>query len=237
MTTTTGIMSAFAMVAVAAGGGGCASEASPTSSGPEVRVALLVRLEAKPGREADVAALLQSGRAFVMDEPGTPYWFATRLGPRTFGIFDAFGGDPERQAHLSGKLAQALLAQAPDLLAVAPTIEPVDVIGRKHERAGASAVRVGLVARLEAKAGREADVAALIEQGVALVAEEPGTPVWFGIRLGSSTFGIFDAFGGDPERKAHLEGKLAQTLMARAAELLAVAPTIEPVDILAAKLP
>ena len=138
MRTMTGILSAIAMVAIAAG---CAADTGDdiggdtddpsADTGTEVRVALLVRLEAKPGREADVAALLREGRALVLDEPGTPYWFATQLGPRTFGIFDAFGGDPERQAHLSGKLAQALLAQAPELLASPPTIEPVDVIAAK----------------------------------------------------------------------------------------------------------
>lgn len=238
MTNYTGNLSAFAMVAMATGCGAAPDEAPATEGGAEVRVALLVRLEAKPGREADVAALLRAGRAFVMDEPGTPYWFATQLGPRTFGIFDAFGGDPERQAHLSGKLASALLAQAPDLLAAAPTIEPVDVVGRKHAFSGAPApLTLGFVARLEARPERAAEVAALVEQGAGLVAGEPGTPLWFGIRLGPTTFGIFDAFADEGARQAHLEGQLAQTLVARAAELLAVPPTIEPVDVLASKLP
>jgi quinol monooxygenase YgiN len=238
MTMTTGIMSAFAMVAIAAGCSGCTDEAPGASPDTEVRVALLVRLEAKPGREADVAALLRDGRAFVMEEPGTPYWFATQIGPRTFGIFDAFGGDPERQAHLSGQLAQALLAQAPELLASQPVIEPVDIIGRKHAFVGPPApIRVGLLVRMEAKAGREADVASLLESGAAVVDGEPGTPVWFGIRLGPTTFGIFDAFADEGARQAHLEGRLAQALAANAAELLAGAPAIEPVDVLATKLP
>jgi len=137
-TTTTRILSALAMVAIAAAcSGGCTSDdagggaADGVDAEPEVRVALLVRLEARPGREADVAALLREGRNLVLDEPGTPYWFATQLGPHTFGIFDAFGGDPDRQAHLSGKLAQALLARAPELLAAEPVIEPIDVIAAK----------------------------------------------------------------------------------------------------------
>jgi quinol monooxygenase YgiN len=245
MTTTTGFVSTFAMVAMVASAG-CAAEdrgAAAASikdkdTGVDVHVALLVRLEAKPGREAQVAALLREGRAFVLDEPGTPYWFATQLGPRTFGIFDAFGGDPERQAHLSGKLAKALLAKAPELLAVAPTIEPVDVIARKHAFAGAPVpVRFGIVARMEAKPGREAEVATLVESGAAVVADEPGTPLWFGIRLGPTTFGIFDAFADAGARQAHLEGKLAQALLAKAPELLAVPPTIEPVDVLASVVP
>jgi quinol monooxygenase YgiN len=236
MTTTTGIMSAFTMVAIAAGAGGCAGDdAEPATA---VRVALLVRLEAKVGHEAEVAALLQGGRDLVLEEPGTPYWLAVQLGPQTFGIFDAFGGDPERQAHLAGKLAQALLAKAPEVLAKDPVIEPVDIIGQKYELAGAPApLRVGLLVRMEAQAGREAELAALVEQGPAIVAGEPGTPLWFGIRIGPTTFGIFDAFADADARQAHLEGQLAQTLVGRAPELLAGAPTIEPLDVLATKLP
>src|SRR6185436_10794265 len=161
-----------------------------------------------------------------------------QLGPQTFGIFDAFGGDPERQAHLSGKLAQALLAKAPDLLAQAPVIEPVDVVGRKYDLAAAPApLRVGLLVRMEAKAGREAELGALVEQGAAVVAGEPGTALWFGVRLGPQTFRIFDAFADDGARQAHLGGQLAQTLVSRAPDLLAVSPAIEPVDVLATKLP
>lgn len=103
----------------------------PIHHAPEARVALLVRLEARPGKEADVAHLLQSGLAIVREEHGTPYWFALRLGPTTFGIFDAFADDAARQAHLAGRLAAALMARAPDLLAEAPAIERVDVLAAK----------------------------------------------------------------------------------------------------------
>lgn len=98
------------------------------------RVALLVRLEAKPGKEAEVARLLEGGLAFVREEPATPYWFALQLGPTTFGIFDAFPDEPARQAHLAGRLASALMEQAPDLLAVPPSIERVDVLASKLPR-------------------------------------------------------------------------------------------------------
>jgi quinol monooxygenase YgiN len=70
-----------------------------------------------------------------------------------------------------------------------------------------------------------------------LVQEEPATTAWFGIRLGPSTFGIFDAFLDEAGRQAHLTGKVAAALMAKAAELLAEPPTIEKIDVLAAKLP
>lgn len=68
-----------------------------------VKVALFVRLEAKPGKEAEVEAFLKSGLAIVEEEPATIAWFAIRLGPSTFGIFDAFPDEAGRQAHLSGK--------------------------------------------------------------------------------------------------------------------------------------
>jgi quinol monooxygenase YgiN len=96
-----------------------------------VTVALLVRLEAKPGKEAEVDSFLRSGLAIVQGEPATTAWFAIRLGPSTFGIFDAFPDDAGRQAHLSGRVAAALMAKAPDLLAKPPIIEKVDVLAAK----------------------------------------------------------------------------------------------------------
>jgi quinol monooxygenase YgiN len=99
-----------------------------------VKVALLVRLEAKPGKEADVENFLRGGLAMVQQEPATTAWFALRLGPSTFGIFDAFPDEAGRQAHLSGKVAAALRAQAPELLAQPPVIEKIDVLADKLPR-------------------------------------------------------------------------------------------------------
>ena len=97
-------------------------------------------------------------------------------------------------------------------------------------------VKYGLWVRLEAKPGKEADVDAFLRSGLALVQAEPATTVWFAIRLGSSTFGIFDAFADEAGRDAHLAGRVAAALGERATELLAKSPTIERVDVLAAKL-
>jgi quinol monooxygenase YgiN len=96
-----------------------------------VTVALFVRLEAKPGREADVESFLRGGLPIVQEEPATTAWFAIRMGPSTFGIFDAFPNDAGRQAHLSGRVAAALMAKAPDLLAKPPAIDRVDVLAAK----------------------------------------------------------------------------------------------------------
>jgi quinol monooxygenase YgiN len=94
-------------------------------------VSLFVRLEAKPGKEAEVAAFLKQGLQLAQQETTTPVWFALRLGPTTFAIFDAFRDEAGRQAHLNGPIAKALMAQAPHLLAVPPVIEPMDVLGVK----------------------------------------------------------------------------------------------------------
>jgi quinol monooxygenase YgiN len=98
-------------------------------------------------------------------------------------------------------------------------------------------VTVALLVRLEAKAGKEADLESFLKSGLAIVEEEPDTTAWFAIRMGPSTFGIFDAFPDDSGRRAHLTGRVAAALMAKAAELLAQPPVIEKVDVLAAKLP
>jgi quinol monooxygenase YgiN len=96
-----------------------------------VDVALLVRLEAKPGKEGDVESFLRGGLAVVQEEPATIAWFAIRLGPSTFGIFDAFPNDAGRQAHLSGRVAAALMARAPELLSEPPLIEKIDILAAK----------------------------------------------------------------------------------------------------------
>jgi quinol monooxygenase YgiN len=98
-------------------------------------------------------------------------------------------------------------------------------------------VKVGLYVRLEAKPGKEGDVEAFLRSGLALVEQEPATTAWFAIRMGGSTFGIFDAFPDEAGRQAHLAGRVAAALMAKASELLATAPSIEKVNVLAAKLP
>ena len=96
-----------------------------------VKVALYVQLEAKPGKEAEVESFLRSGLPLVEAEPATIAWFGIRMGPSTFGIFDAFPDDAGRQAHLSGKVAEALMAKASELLAEPPVIREIDVLAAK----------------------------------------------------------------------------------------------------------
>jgi quinol monooxygenase YgiN len=96
-----------------------------------ITTALFVRLEAKHGKGDEVETLLRGGCDLVEQEPATIAWFALRTGPATFAIFDAFPDDAGREAHLSGKVALALMERAPDLLMVKPAIEKLDVLAVK----------------------------------------------------------------------------------------------------------
>ena len=97
-----------------------------------IKLALFARLEAKPGKEAEVENFLKAALAMANDEPATPIWFALKLAPRTFGVFDAFHDEAGRQGHLSGPIAQALMAQAADLFSQPPAIEAIEVLGLKN---------------------------------------------------------------------------------------------------------
>ena len=96
-----------------------------------VKLALFVRLEAKPGKEAAVADFLAGALPLANAESGTTCWFALKFGPSTFGVFDAFADETARQAHLQGPIAAALMANAAALLSVAPTIEKIDLLAAK----------------------------------------------------------------------------------------------------------
>jgi quinol monooxygenase YgiN len=96
-----------------------------------VSVGLLVTLEAKPGKEDDLATFLKGALPLVEQEPQTTAWFAVRLASSRFAIFDAFPNEAGREEHLSGPVAAALMENAPELLAGEPVIETVDVLADK----------------------------------------------------------------------------------------------------------
>ena len=98
-----------------------------------IKHALFVRLEAKPGKEQAVEDFLAAGLEMTNREASTPIWFALKLSPTTFGIFDAFASEEDRQAHLHGSIAAALMTQADEMLASPPSIESIDVLGMKNQ--------------------------------------------------------------------------------------------------------
>jgi quinol monooxygenase YgiN len=97
--------------------------------------ALLALLEAKPGKEKEVEEFLKSAQPMAAQEPGTTTWYAVKLGPARFGIFDTFRDEAGRDAHLSGKIAEALMANAGELLAKAPQIEKLEILASKSPSA------------------------------------------------------------------------------------------------------
>jgi quinol monooxygenase YgiN len=96
-----------------------------------VTVGVLARLEAKPGKEEEVASFLAGALPLAEQEEKTTAWFATRLGPSTFGIFDVFPDETGRDAHLSGPIATALMQRADELLSEPPTIQKIDILASK----------------------------------------------------------------------------------------------------------
>ena len=92
--------------------------------------ALLVRLEALPGKESELAEFLKGARAIVMDELGTVAWFAIQFGPSTFGVYDVFPDDEARDAHLAGGVGQALGPNT-GVLFSEPQIEKIDILAEK----------------------------------------------------------------------------------------------------------
>ena len=99
-----------------------------------LKLSLFARLEAKPGKEDDVAAFLKQGLEMANRETTTPVWFALKLGPSSFAVFDAFRDETGRESHLNGPIAKALMSQAASLLTVPPVIERADVIGAKIQQ-------------------------------------------------------------------------------------------------------
>ena len=97
-----------------------------------VKFALLARLEAKPGKEETVEKFLKNALPMAEDEKGTISWYALRIGPSTFGIFDTFNDEEGREAHLKGKIAAALMEHADDLLSAPPIIEKVELLAVKE---------------------------------------------------------------------------------------------------------
>ncbi len=97
-------------------------------------LALYVQLQAKPGKEKEVEDVLKGTVSLVNAEPGTTTWFAMKMGPSTFGIFDTFDKEENRTAHLSGAVAKALMARAPELFETPPAIHRIDILADKLPR-------------------------------------------------------------------------------------------------------
>jgi quinol monooxygenase YgiN len=199
-----------------------------------VTVGYLTRYEVKPGQEADVERALKAALTTIQEEPATITWFAVRLGLSTFGVFDVFPDEEGRLAHYNADIAQLQEQASEQFVEGSLVMEKVDVLAAKLPQ-GKNTVTVGLLIRLEAKPGQEANVERFLKAGLARIQQEPEPIAWFAIRLSPSIFGIFDAYTDEQGRQTRLSVGGAR-LTEQVAELFAQPPLIEQVDILAAKL-
>lgn len=200
-------------------------------------IGLLVIMKAKPGKEQDVKNFLLGGLSLVNQEPQTVSWFAFQIDNKTFGIYDTFEVEEGRQAHLTGEVAKALLANAGDLLDgfnPSTDIQTIDVLASNHK---SGIQNKGLLVIMKSKEGKTADVENFLNVGKQLVSDEPKTLSWYAIKIDATTYAIFDTFTDDSGRDAHLTGKVAAALMENAPVLLDgfEASAIQKIDILASK--
>lgn len=203
-----------------------------------VTAALLVRFEAKPGKETEVEQFVLSALPMVREEPATTAWFGIRFGRSEYGIVDVFPDDDGRQAHLSGPVAKALMEHAGELFAAPPDITPLDVLADKLPADGASApVTKALLLTFKAKGAKENDVEQFLRDARPMVVAESGTTAWFAVGLGDGRYGIFDVFADNGGRFAHLTGRVPRALAKNALSLLGSVPDMKMIDVLADKLP
>ena len=198
-----------------------------------IAVADLIRSEVKPGKEAMVEHSLQENLSRVKRESETIAWFALRIDSSTFGTFAVFSDEQGRLAHFSDE-TRARMEKANAFLAQPRIMEKVDILAAKLPQEE-NTVTVGLLTRYEAKPGKEEVVEHSIKAALSAIQQEPGTIAWFAFRLGSSTFGVFDAFPGEEGRQVHLSAGTAR-LREKTSDLVEASLVIEKVDVLAAKL-
>lgn len=201
------------------------------------QIGLLVLLTAKSGKEEEVKNFLRGALALVNDEPQTESWYAFQIDKNTFGIFDTFGKEEGRRAHLSGKVAEALLANAADLLDdfnAERDIQMIDLLA-KNKKTGSE--NKGLLVIMKAKVNSAPGVENFLYAGEKLAKGEPKTVSWYAAKLNDDTYAIFDTFADDEGRSSHLTGKIAAALMENAPVILDgfEASAIQTIDIFASK--
>ncbi|MFK7787222.1 MAG: putative quinol monooxygenase [Crocinitomicaceae bacterium] len=200
-------------------------------------IGLLVIMKAKQGKEQEVKNFLLGGLELVNQEPQTSSWFAFQIDDNTFGIYDTFEAEEGRQAHLTGEVAKALLANAGDLLDdfdPSTSIQMIDVLATNHK---AGQQNKGLLVTMKAKAKKSVDVENFLNAGKELVGNEPRTLSWYAVKVDENTYVIFDTFAEDAGRDAHLTGNVASALMENAPIILEDFQTtdIQMIEIIASK--
>lgn len=195
---------------------------------------LLVRLEAKHGKDDEVEDFLCSSLPLVRLETGTKAWFAVRFGRSEYGIVDFFPDEESRDAHLNGAVASALLQKADELFENSPDIQKIDVLASKlPSQPPAQPNTKGLLLTFKAKEGHEQEVVQFLKDAQPLAMAEEKTVAWFAIRLPGDEYGIFDVFPDNGARMTHLVGRIPQELTKHALSLLGSFPDMDLIKITA----
>lgn len=195
---------------------------------------LLVRLEAKHGKDDEVEDFLSSALPLVRLEAGTKAWFAVRFGRSEYGIVDFFPDEESRDAHLNGAVASALLQKADELFENSPDIQKIEVLASKlPSQPPAQPDTKGLLLTFKAKEGHEQEVIQFLKDAQPLAMAEEKTVAWFAIRLPNDEYGIFDVFPDNGARMTHLVGRIPQELTKHALSLLGSFPDMDLIKITA----
>lgn len=198
---------------------------------------MLVRLEARPGKNAEVEELLRSVRPMVGNEPGTAAWFGVKFGRLDYGIFDVFPDEASRDAHMQGPVAQALTERQADLFTTAPKFEKLHVLAHKLPPQSTGTVDAkAILLTFKSKMGHQRDVEHFLRGAESIVQDEPGTTAWFAFHLFSGDYGIFDVFPDKGARFRHLTGQVPRALAKNAFSLLGSVPDVELMDVVQEKL-
>lgn len=192
---------------------------------------LLVRLEARHGREGEVGRFLRDALPLARQEPATVAWFAIKFGRYDFGVFDVFPDIASRDAHLAGPIAQALMERSEELFVAPPLFRKFDILA---EKLGTGTIAKGLLLTFRAKAGHEQEVAQFLRGAKEFVLHEPGTVEWFSMRM-DGEYGIFDVFPDNGSRFSHLTGHIPRELAKHSLSLLGSVPDLHMLEIVAAK--
>jgi quinol monooxygenase YgiN len=196
---------------------------------------LLVRLDARAGKEREVEQFLKSALPLVEEELGTRSWFAVRFGRGEYGIFDTFLDDAALEEHLHGPVATAL-QQGNDLLDSRPRVQKVEVLADKLPVNPTPPDTKGLLLTFKAKAGHETEVEQFLREARPRVMEEPNTTAWFAIRTEEGEYGIFDVFPDNGARFIHLMGHVPRELAKHSMTMLGSVPELHMVSVQAEKL-
>jgi len=189
---------------------------------------LLVRLEAKHGKDNEVEDFLSSALPLVRQENGTIAWFAVRFGRSEYGIVDFFPDQTSRDAHLNGAVANALLQKADELFETSPDIRNVEILASKLPSQPPSEPDTkGLLLTFKAKEGHEQEVVQFLKDAQPLAMEEEQTIAWFAISLPNGEYGIFDVFPDNGARLKHLAGRIPRELTKHSLSLLGSVPDMD----------